>query len=82
MTTCPAMPGANWSITMRTYEVTIRAVITKTYRIETDCEGDEDEIYDDVVEQANEVFSVLNEEHVDEHYKEEIVDVTDVTGLI
>lgn len=63
---------------MKTYDVTIRAIITKTYRIEAE-DGEDEDV---VTEKANEVFSVIYEERVDENYKEELVSIVDVTDLI
>lgn len=52
---------------MKTYNITIRATITKTYTVEAD---NEDAAY----ESANAVFSVLNEDGIDEHYTQEVID--------
>jgi hypothetical protein len=52
---------------MKTYNITIRATITKTYAVEAD---NEDAAY----ESANAMFSVLNEDGIDEHYTQEVID--------
>jgi len=53
---------------MKTYEVTIEAVIRKTYTVEA-------EDIQKAQEQAQEQFSVLNEPGVDEHYSQDILEV-------
>ncbi len=53
---------------MKTYEVTIKAVVRKTYKIEA--EDDQK-----AQQQAHEQFSVLNEPGIDEHYSQEILEV-------
>lgn len=55
---------------MRTFEVTIEAVIRKTYRVEADDEQQ-------AQEQAQEQFSVLNEPGVDEYYTQDVVEVNE-----
>jgi hypothetical protein len=56
---------------MKTYDVTITAQITKTYRVEANSvEG--------AHEAANEIFSVLCDD-VDENYDQETLDVEEVT---
>ena len=59
--------------TMPTFNVTIRATVTKTYKVEADTK-------DEAVETAHEGFSVLNGD-VDEQYKEEMLDVTEIPHL-
>ena len=49
------------------YEVTIRAVVTKTYTIEAD---DNDE----AANIANEMFTVANEMDVPENYEQDVID--------
>ena len=53
---------------MKTYQVTIRATVTKTYEVEAD---NEDAAY----EEANSIFSVLNEDGIDENYQQEVIDI-------
>jgi hypothetical protein len=64
MTTDPAFRREK----MKTYEVTIKAVVRKTYKIEA--EDDQK-----AQQQAHEQFSVLNEPGIDEHYSQEILEV-------
>ena len=52
---------------MKTYNVTIRATITKTYRVEA-------ENVDKATEVAHEIFSVLNDD-TDENYEQDLLDV-------
>ena len=56
---------------MKTYEVTIRATITKTYTIEA---SDNDE----AANIAYEIFDIHNEPNVPEDYKQEIIDSCEV----
>jgi hypothetical protein len=56
---------------MKTYDVTIQATITKTHSVEA-------ETKDEAVEQAHEIFSVLNDD-TPENYKEETLDIVEVT---
>jgi len=56
---------------MKTYQVTIRATVTKTYKVEAD---NEDVAY----EEANIMFSVLNEDGVDENYEQEVLDIEEL----
>ena len=53
---------------MKTYQVTIRATVTKTYEVEA-------ENKDAAYEQANSIFSVLNEDGIDENYQQEVIDI-------
>ena len=55
---------------MKTYNVTIRAVITKTYKVEA-------ESADLATEQAHEIFSVLNDD-TDESYEQDMLDVEEL----
>jgi hypothetical protein len=57
---------------MKTYEVTIKAIIVKTYTIEAESEAE-------ALATANDVFSVENDE-APEHYEQDTVDVTEVTA--
>ena len=57
---------------MKTYNITIRATVTKTYKVDAD---NEDAAY----EQANAMFSVLNESDVDEQYTQEVTDIEELT---
>lgn len=56
---------------MKTYEVTIRAVLTKTYTIEAD-----DEATAEVA--AHEIFDIHNEPDIPESYDQETLDVTQI----
>ena len=49
---------------MKTYEVTIRAVITKTYTVDGETE-------DEAIETAHSIFSVANETGVPEDYEQD-----------
>lgn len=53
---------------MKTYQVTIRATVTKTYEVEADNA-------DAACEEANSIFSVLNEDGIDENYQQEVIDI-------
>lgn len=53
---------------MKKFEVTIEAVIRKTYTVEA-------EDMQKAQEQAQEMFSVLNEPGVDEHYDQQVLEV-------
>jgi hypothetical protein len=55
---------------MRTFEVTIKAVIRKTYRVEAEDEQQ-------AQQQAHEQFSVLNEPGIDEHYSQDVIDIAE-----
>lgn len=55
---------------MKTYDVTIRAIITKTYRVDA-------ETADKAVEEVHQIFSVLNDD-VDENYDQETLDIDEV----
>jgi len=59
--------------TMKTYEVTIKAIIIKTYTIEAESEAEATEI-------GNEVFSVETDE-APEQYEQDIIDVSEVEGV-
>ena len=54
---------------MRSYNITIRATVTKTLRVEA-------ETRDDAIEMANEEFSVEND-HNDENYEQDLLDITE-----
>jgi hypothetical protein len=56
---------------MKTYYVTIQATITKTHRVEA-------ETVDEAVEQAHEIFSVLDDGNP-EKYSEETLHIEEVT---
>lgn len=58
---------------MKTYEVTIKAIIIKTYTIEAESEAEATEI-------GNEVFSVETDE-APEQYEQDIIDVSEVEGV-
>ena len=51
------------------YNITIRATVTKTLRVEA-------ETRDDAIELANEEFSVEND-HNDENYEQDLLDITE-----
>lgn len=53
---------------MKTYNVTIRATITKTYEIEADDPGTAEAV-------AHEIFVVTNEPDIDENYEQETKNV-------
>ena len=53
---------------MKKFEVTVEAVIRKTYTVEA-------EDVQKAQEQAQEMFSVLNEPGVDEHYDQQVLEV-------
>lgn len=55
---------------MKTYDVTIKATIYKTYRVEAISE-------DDAYEQAHDCFSALNDE-APERYEQETLEITEV----
>lgn len=55
---------------MKTYDVTIKATIYKTYRVEAISE-------DDAYEQAHDCFSVLNDE-TPERYEQETIDIEEI----
>ena len=55
---------------MKTYEVTIKATIVKTYTIEAESQAE-------ALATGNDVFSVECDE-APEHYEQEIMDVTEV----
>lgn len=55
---------------MKTFDVTIRAVVTKTYRVSA-----EDAIK--ASEEAHQIFSVLNDD-TDETYEQDTLDVEEV----
>ena len=56
---------------MKTYDVTIKCTIYKTYRVEAETE-------DDAYEQAHASFTCLPEEKVYERYEQETVDIDEV----
>ena len=56
------------------YEVTVRAVITKTYIIDLE----ENDSYEAAVEKAHEVFSVLPD-NMPERYEQELLDICKLT---
>lgn len=53
---------------MKTYSVTVEAVVRKTYTIEADSE-------DEAAELANEQFSVLPEDGIDEYYDQQVEEI-------
>ena len=53
---------------MKKYEVTIEAIVRKTYTVEA-------EDTQSAQEQAQEIFSVLNEPDVDEYYMQQVLEV-------
>ncbi len=55
---------------MKTYEVTIKATIIKTYTIEAESEAE-------ALATGNDVFSVESDE-APEHYEQDVVDVSEV----
>ena len=55
---------------MKTYAITVRATVTKTYEIEA-------ESRDEAVETAHEIFSTSSD-GVDEDYQQETLDVEEV----
>ena len=55
---------------MKNFEVTIKAVITKTYNVQAD---DRDTAY----ELAHEKFSVLNDD-TPEHYEQETINIKEI----
>jgi hypothetical protein len=55
---------------VKTYNVTIRATITKTHKVEADSE-------EDAVNLAHEIFSVLNDD-IDENYDQQMHSVEEV----
>ena len=58
---------------MPKFDVTIKAVITKTYEVEADTQ--------ELAEQeAHEIFSVLNETGISENYEQDTVDTELLTG--
>jgi len=58
---------------MKTYEVTIRATITKTYTIEAEDASTAETV-------AHEVFVVTNEQDIPESYDQETMDVELIEG--
>lgn len=56
---------------MKTFAVEIKATIRKTYKVEAETE-------EGAREAAHNVFSVLNEDGVDEDYDEEVLSVEEV----
>lgn len=56
---------------MKTYNVTIQATVTKTYTIEANSE-------ETATEFANQCFSVLNEDGVEERYDQQIIDMVEI----
>jgi hypothetical protein len=57
---------------MNTYEITIRATITKTYTVEA-------KNSDEAIELANELFSVL-EDGAPENYEQETLDIEETSA--
>lgn len=53
---------------MKTYNVTIRAIITKTYEVEAEDAGTAELV-------AHEIFTVANESDIAENYNQETIDV-------
>jgi len=58
---------------MSTFNVTIRATVTKTYTIEADSQEEAEAT-------AHDAFSVLNEDGIDEDYGQETMDISDVVA--
>jgi hypothetical protein len=56
---------------MPKYAITITATVTKTYEVEEFCEGK-------AIETAHEIFSVLNEDGIEEKYDQETVRVEQI----
>ena len=54
---------------MKTYNITIRATVTKTLQVQADSRAD-------AIEMANEEFSVEND-HTDENYEQDTIAVTE-----
>ena len=54
---------------MKTYNITIRATVTKTIRVQAENEQD-------AIELANEEFDVAND-HNDENYEQDLLDITE-----
>ncbi len=57
---------------MKTYEITIRAKLTKTYTIEANS-------IEEAEATANDIFDIHNEPDVPENYEQEIIDSCEVT---
>ena len=53
---------------MKTYNVTIRAIVTKTYEVEAEDAGTAEVV-------AHEIFTVTNEADIAENYEQETMDV-------
>ena len=53
---------------MKTYEITIRATLTKTYTVEAEDAATAESV-------AHEIFDIHNEPDVPENYKQETLDV-------
>ena len=53
---------------MKKYSVTIRALVTKTYEVEAESEAE-------AIATANDIFSVLNEDGIDEDYQQDVMNV-------
>ena len=57
---------------MKFFDITIRAMVTKTYRVNADDS-------DSAIEIATESFSVLADD-ADEHYTQEVLDIIELKG--
>jgi hypothetical protein len=55
---------------MNNYDVTIRAIVTKTYRVSAKDQ-------DNAIELANEMFSVLNDD-TDEDYQQDVLNIDEL----
>ena len=56
---------------MKTYNITIRATVTKTIRVQADSRAE-------AIETANDAFDVA-EDHNDENYEQDLLDITEET---
>jgi hypothetical protein len=54
---------------MKTYNITIRATVTKTLQVQADSR-------DEAVETANDAFEVETD-HTDENYEQDTIDITE-----
>ena len=54
---------------MKTYNITIRATVTKTLQVQADSRAE-------AIETANDAFDVA-EDHNDENYEQETIDITE-----
>lgn len=56
---------------MKTYNITIRATVTKTLQVQASSRAE-------AIETANDAFDVA-EDHTDENYEQETIDITEDT---